>query len=40
MVLLASGLSAGVVVVLAGVAMLVILEIEKALLRRMGVGPS
>jgi len=33
-------LATGVLVVLAGVAVLVILEIEKALLRRMGVGPA
>ncbi len=33
-------LDTGMLVVLAGVAVLLILEIEKALLRRMGVGPS
>ncbi len=33
-------LATGVLVVLAGVAVMVILEIEKALLRRMGVGPA
>jgi len=36
----AVALETGVVVVLVGVAVLVILEIEKALLRRMGAGPS
>jgi hypothetical protein len=33
-------LATGALVVLAGVAVLVILEVEKALLRRMGVGTS
>lgn len=36
----ALSLATGALVVLAGVAVLVILEVEKALLRRMGVGPS